>query len=401
MVKINDNFSLLSPSYLFSAIAARVKAYESAHPGVKVIRMGIGDVTQPLVPAAVAELVKASAEQGRAVTFRGYGPEQGHGFLIDRIVEADYPGLPVGADEVFVGDGAKSDIGNIGDILSVDNVVALTDPVYPVYHDTNVMAGRRIVTLPCTEALDFKPALPSEDAAPDVIYLCYPNNPTGVALTRAELAIWVEYALRHRSLILFDSAYEAYISSPDVPRSIYEIPGARRCAIEFRSFSKTAGFTGLRCGYTVVPRELTARAADGSEVSLNSLWRRRQTTKFNGASYVVQRAAAAVLTPEGKAETRSVIEYYKTNAHMLRDSFEQMGLRAWGADNSPYVWIKAPEGMTSWQFFELLLSEYHIVGTPGIGFGSEGEGYLRLTGFSSLENTSGAINRLKNKLNKS
>lgn len=392
MIKINDNFTRLSESYLFSDIARRVKAYSEAHPEAEIIRMGIGDVTRPICRAAVEAMHRAVDDESSAATFRGYGPEQGYDFLREAIVRCDYAarGLDIGVDEVFVSDGAKSDTGNIGDILGRSNLVAVTDPVYPVYVDTNIMAGRRIVYLPSTPANGFCPALP--DVVPDMIYLCYPNNPTGASLTRKQLKVWVDYALRHRSLILFDSAYEAYISpdSADVPHSIYEVEGARKCAVEFRSFSKTAGFTGLRCGYTVVPRDLCGVDESGREVSLNRLWLRRQTTKFNGASYITQRAAEAVYTPEGRSQIHETIRYYMDNAALLRRGLADCGLKAYGGIDAPYVWVATPEGMGSWDFFDELLRR-GIVGTPGCGFGRSGEGYLRLTAFNTRENTLRAI----------
>lgn len=392
MYKVNDNFRNVSESYLFSTVARRVNEFCKSNQGVDIIRLGIGDVTRPVCEVAVAELVKASAEQGVAESFNGYGPEQGHRFLIDLIVEHDYRarGVELSPDEVFVSDGAKSDLGNIGDILSIDNVVAITDPVYPVYLDTNIMAGRRIVTLPCNASNDFIP-VPPADVVPDVIYLCYPNNPTGMSLTREQLAVWVDYARSHGSLILFDSAYEAYIQRADVPHSIYEIDGARECAIEFRSYSKTAGFTGLRLGYTVVPKDLVT--ADG--VRLNDMWRRRQTTKFNGASYVVQRAAAALYTPEGKEQVKANIGYYMTNARLLIQGLADASLTVYGGIDSPYVWAKAPAGMDSWSFFDILLERCHIVATPGVGFGRCGEGYVRFSAFNSRSNTIEAARRIK------
>lgn len=395
MIRINNNFNRLSESYLFSTIGRRVREFEESNPNVRIIKMGIGDVTLPLCSAAVHELVIASQEQGSITSFCGYGPEQGHQFLIEAIIENDYlpRGIKLHNNEVFISDGAKSDIGNIGDILSVDNVVAVTDPVYPVYYDTNVMAGRRIIKLPCLETDNFIPHLPKE--IPNIIYLCYPNNPTGIAMTRDQLAVWVDFARQNKSLILFDSAYEAYITSNDVPHSIYEIDGARECAIEFRSFSKTAGFTGLRCGYTIVPLELKAIDADGHMASLNALWRRRQTTKFNGASYVVQRAATAVLSGKGRQQVRQCIDYYMHNAEILRRGLAEVGLSSYGGIDSPYLWVKAPGGMSSWEFFDRLLTDCHVVGTPGVGFGDAGEGFLRLTAFNSCENTLEAVNRLK------
>lgn len=405
MIKVNDNFTLLSPSYLFSDIAKKVSDYRHTHPEASIIRMGIGDVTRPICPAAINALHKAADDEARGESFHGYGPEQGYAFLREAIAENDYHsrGIDISPDEIFISDGAKSDTGNIGDILSPSCRVAVTDPVYPVYVDTNVMAGRagapmadgrwnRLEYLPCTAENDFCPALPVSE--PDVIYLCFPNNPTGTALTRAQLKPWVDYALRHNALLLFDSAYEAYVSTPDVPRSIYEIEGARRCAIEFRSFSKTAGFTGLRCGYTVVPHELEGTDSKGNSISLHHLWLRRQSTKFNGASYVIQRAAEALYTSEGKHQVRETIDYYMENARMLRQGLSEAGLQAFGGVDSPYIWLKTPHKSTSWEFFETLLHKCNIVGTPGCGFGPSGEGYLRLTAFSSHEATAEAIQRL-------
>lgn len=406
MVKVNDNFCKLPASYLFSEVAKKINSYKSAHSDVEIIRMGIGDVTRPICPAAVSALEKAAAEQGDASTFHGYGPEQGYGFLAEQIARHDYKarGIEVEVDEIFVSDGAKSDTGNIGDILSAANVVAVTDPVYPVYVDTNVMAGRagdlladgrwsRIVYLPCTADNDFIPSLP--DTVPDVIYLCYPNNPTGTTLTRDQLKVWVDYARENKVLILFDSAYEAYITENDVPHSIYEIEGAQEVAIEFRSYSKTAGFTGLRCGYTVVPKALNGIDADGREVSLNALWNRRQCTKFNGASYIVQRAAEALYTPEGMKQVKETVAYYMRNAAILREGVSAAGLKVFGGINAPYIWVKTPAGMTSWEFFDFLLDKCHIAGTPGVGFGPSGEGYFRLTAFGRYEDTVEAVNRLK------
>lgn len=405
MIKVNDNFTLLSPSYLFSDIAKKVSAYRSSHPDADIIRMGIGDVTRPICPAAIEAIHKATDEEASSATFHGYGPEQGYDFLREAIARWDYRerGIDVSADEIFVSDGAKSDTGNIGDILSADCRVAVTDPVYPVYVDTNVMAGRagecgsdsrwsRLEYLPCTAENNFCPPLPKNN--PDVVYLCFPNNPTGTALRRDELARWVGYALANNCLILFDSAYEAYVSDPEVPRSIYEIEGARRCAIEFRSFSKTAGFTGLRCGYTVVPRELKGFDSKGNEVSLHHLWLRRQSTKFNGASYVIQRGAAALYSEEGRRQVRETISYYMENARMLREGLAEAGFTVFGGVDSPYIWVRTPEGMTSWEFFDALLSRCNVVGTPGSGFGPSGEGYLRLTAFSTHEATAAAIGRL-------
>lgn len=405
MIKVNDNFTLLSPSYLFSDIAKKVSDYRREHPDADIIRMGIGDVTRPVCAAAVDALRRAADDESHAETFHGYGPEQGYEFLRKAIAVHDYleRGIDISPDEIFISDGAKSDTGNIGDILSPDCRVAVTDPVYPVYVDTNVMAGRagtplpdgrwsRLEYLPCTAENGFCPPLPVTD--PDVIYLCFPNNPTGTALTRAQLRPWVEYALSHNALLLFDAAYEAYVSEPDIPRSIYEIPGAEKCAIEFRSFSKTAGFTGLRCGYTIVPRALNGTDSKGHTVSLHHLWLRRQSTKFNGASYVIQRAAEALYTPEGRRQVRETIDYYMENARMLREGLASIGLQAFGGINSPYIWVRTPGGLSSWEFFEQLLHKCNVVGTPGSGFGPSGEGYLRLTAFSTHEATAAAIARL-------
>ncbi len=407
MFKINDNFCKLPENYLFSEVARRINAFKEANPGVDVIRMGIGDVTLPLCPAAIEAMKAAVEDEGRSETFHGYGPEQGYAFLREAIARHDYNdrGIDIEPSEIFVSDGAKSDTGNFGDILSADAVVAVTDPVYPVYVDTNIMAGRageatehgfsRIVYLPVTAANNFEPALPEEGVIPDVIYLCYPNNPTGTTLTRAQLRKWVEFALRHGSLILFDSAYEAFIRQDDVPHSIYEIEGAKKCAVEFRSFSKTAGFTGVRCGYTVVPKELKGHDSKGDEISLNHLWNRRQCTKFNGASYISQRGAAAVYTAEGQRQIRQAVDYYLENARVLREGLAEAGLEVFGGVNAPYVWVRTPGGMSSWEFFDLLLSRFNIAGTPGSGFGPAGEGYFRLTAFNTLENTVEAVRRLK------
>lgn len=406
MFHINDNFTLLAESYLFSEVAKRINAYKEAHPEVDIIRMGIGDVTRPLCKAAIEAMHKAVDDQTDSSTFHGYGPEQGYAFLREAIVENDYRarGIDMDADEIFVSDGAKSDTGNIGDILARGNRVAVTDPVYPVYVDTNVMGGRagvldtdgcwsNIIYLPVTAENGFVPALPSE--VPDMIYLCYPNNPTGTTLTREQLKVWVDYARAHHSLILFDSAYETFIRQDDVPHSIYEIEGAKEVAIEFRSFSKTAGFTGVRCGYTVVPKALKGADSKGEMVSLNHLWNRRQCTKFNGASYISQRAAAAIYTPEGKQQTRETVDYYLRNAEVLRQGLLDAGFEVFGGTNAPYVWIKTPDETTSWEFFDILLDRCHVAGTPGSGFGPSGEGYIRLTAFNTYENTVEAISRIK------
>ena len=379
MFRINDNFTKLPASYLFSEVARRVRAYSEAHPGVEIIRMGIGDVTRPLCQAVVEALHVAVDDEAKGETFHGYGPEQGYAFLSEKIAEYDYKrrGLEIEPDEIFISDGAKSDTGNIGDILSQANLVAVTDPVYPVSVDTNVMAGRagelgadgrwsKIEYLPCTAENSFVPSLPVNN--PDVIYLCYPNNPTGTTLTRSQLKVWVDYCREHGALLLFDAAYEAYIREEDVPHSIYEIEGAAEVAIEFRSYSKTAGFTGIRLGYTVVPKSLCGVDENGNKVALNPLWRRRQTTKFNGASYLTQRGAEALYTPEGQRQMKESVDYYLENARMLRAGLAEAGYEVVGGINSPYIWLKTPAGMTSWEFFDYLLDRYHIVGTPGSCF---------------------------------
>lgn len=404
MIRINESFLHLPESYLFSEISRRVSAFKENNPGADIIRMGIGDVTRPLCGAAIEAMHRAVDDEADAASFHGYGPEQGYSFLRDRIAETDYRsrGIDIDADEIFVGDGAKSDLGNFGDILASDCRVAVTDPVYPVYVDTNVMAGRGgapdgcrhegIIYLPMTRENGYVPQLPS--VRPDVIYLCSPNNPTGTAMTRDELKMWVDYARREGSLILFDSAYEAYIHNPDVPHSIYEIEGAQEVAVEFRSFSKTAGFTGIRCGYTVVPRQLTGIGESGERVQLNRLWRRRQCTKFNGASYVSQRAAEATYTAEGRRQIAETIDYYMENARIMRESLAAAGYEVAGGVDSPYVWLKTPEGVSSWDFFDRLLSRVAVVGTPGAGFGACGEGYLRLTAFNTREATREAMERI-------
>lgn len=409
MAFINDNFLKLPGSYLFSEIARRVEAFKASHPGVKLIRLGIGDVTRPLPPACIEAMHKAVDEMASADTFRGYGPEQGYEFLRRAIVENDYAGLDIDASEVFVSDGAKSDTGNFGDILSQANTVGVTDPIYPVYIDSNVMGGRAgtlaadghwsdVCYLPCTADNGFAPQIP--DRRLDVVYLCYPNNPMGTTLTRSQLAEWVDYALANDTLLLFDAAYEAFITEPDVPHSIYEIEGARRCAVEFRSYSKTAGFTGVRCGFTVVPKDLTVKAADGSRVALNAVWNRRQCTKFNGTSYITQRAAEAIYTPEGKAQVRATIDYYLRNASTMLSGLRAVGLEAYGGVNSPYIWLKTPTGVTSWEFFDKLLNEANVVGTPGAGFGPAGEGYLRLTAFGTYEDCLEAMDRIAKNIKK-
>ena len=389
-MKINDHYLNLSSNYLFADIAKKVLAFKAENPEAEVISLGIGDVTQPLCPAVVEALHKAADEMGQGATFRGYGPERGYDFLRNAIVENDYRarGIDIDADEVFVSDGAKSDTGNFQELLSADCVVAVTDPVYPVYVDSNVMAGRRIVKLPCMADNNFVPSLPEERV--DVIYLCYPNNPTGTTLTKGQLKKWVDYALQNDVLIFYDAAYEAFIQSEDVPHSIYEIPGAKRCAVEFHSFSKTAGFTGIRCGYTIVPKKLN--------VPLNQLWSRRQCTKFNGTSYISQRAAEAIYTLEGKQQIRSTIDYYMQNARLMREALGNMGFTVYGGIDAPYIWLKTPKGMISWKFFDWMLHTAHVVCTPGAGFGPSGEGYVRLTAFGTHENTEKALRRIDNKL---
>lgn len=408
MFEVNPNFLNLTPSYLFSEIAKKVAAFKEKNPGAEIISMGIGDVTRPICRAAVEAMHRAVDDLAQAERFKGYGPEQGYAFLREAIAKIDYHdrGIDIAPDEIFVSDGAKSDTGNIGDLFAPGTRIAVTDPVYPVYVDTNVMAGRAgkmdsdgryrgITYLSCTADNDFVPQLPTQRV--DVVYLCYPNNPTGTTLTRQQLADWVDYARTHGVLILFDSAYEAYIRHDDtVPHSIYEIEGAKECAIEFRSFSKTAGFTGLRCGYTVVPHHLRfpSPGSDGRDVELNRLWNRRQCTKFNGASYVSQRAAEALYTHDGREQVRSAIDYYMANASMLRQVLAAEGYEFAGGEDSPYLWVKTPDGMGSWEFFDHLLSRKHLVVTPGCGFGPSGEGYVRLTAFNSREATAEAGQRL-------
>lgn len=403
-MRINDNFEKLPESYLFSTVAAKLRAYKEEHPDADVIRMDIGDVTLPIPQAAIKAMHRAVDDMAEKSTFHGYGPEQGYDFLRKAVAENDYApvGVDISADDIFISDGAKSDLGNLGDIYSEDSIVAVTDPGYPVYVDANVIDGRggelvngrwsRFVYLECNEQNGFKPVPPSAHA--DVIFLCSPANPTGVSFTRAELEAWVEYALRNKALIVYDSAYCAYITDENVPASIYEIEGAKKVAIEVRSFSKTAGFTGLRCGYTVVPSELRGYDADGREVQLRKLWLRRQTTKFNGASYVIQRGAEALYSDEGKREVRANVEYYLENARLIRNTMSEAGFTAFGGENSPYIWVKSPGGESSWDLFAKCLAEANISCTPGVGFGDAGEGYIRLTGFNTRENTREAMRRI-------
>ena len=390
-MRINTNYLQLSGRYLFAEIARQVSAYKSEHPEADIIRLGIGDVTRPLPQAAIDAMHRAVDEYADTKTFRGYGPEQGYDFLIDAIIAHDFAsrGITLDRDEVFVSDGAKSDTGNIGDILSTDNIVGITDPVYPVYVDTNIMAGRRLRYIPCHAGNDFTGDIPKEHL--DIIYLCYPNNPTGAVITREKLAAWVDYALREHAVILYDAAYEAFIQDGKLPHSIYEIEGAKQCAIEFRSFSKTAGFTGVRCGYTVIPKEL--KADDGT--SVNALWNRRQCSKFNGASYISQRGAEAVYTPAGQREVRDIIDYYMSNAAFIRTSLADMGLTVYGGQHSPYIWVSTPDGEDSWHFFRRLLSDANVVVTPGEGFGTHGEGFVRITAFGTADDSRAAMGRIK------
>ena len=400
MAKVNEQFAKLPGNYLFSEIARRTAAFSAEHPDVHLIRLGIGDVTRPLAPAVVEAMGRAVEEMGRRETFRGYGPEQGYPFLREAVAEHDFRarGAEISPDEIFVSDGAKSDCGSIGDIFSADNIVAVCDPVYPVYVDTNAMGGRagsyraetgtwsRIVYLPLTAENGFAPELPTSKV--DLIYLCSPNNPTGTALTREQLFRWVEYAREQDAVILFDAAYEAYITEPDVPHSIYELPGARECAIEFRSFSKTAGFTGIRCAYTVVPKALVRQGQ-----SLHAMWNRRQTTKFNGVAYVVQRGAEAVYSEAGQRQIREDIAYYQANARLIREGLRYAELDVYGGVNSPYIWFRAP--VDSWDYFDFLLREAHVVTTPGAGFGPCGRNYMRVTAFGAAEDTKEAVRRIQ------
>lgn len=404
-MRINDNFEKLPESYLFSEVARRLNEYKAAHPEADVVRMDIGDVTLPIAGCVVSAMHRAVEDMADATTFHGYGPEQGYSFLRDAIAAADYQsrGIGIDADEIFISDGAKSDLGNLGDIYSSDSIVAVADPGYPVYVDSAVMSGRggdrlpdgrwsRIVYLECNAENGFRPAVP--DVHADIVILCSPSNPTGAVMTREDLREWVDYALREKSLIIFDSAYEAFVRNPSLPKSIYEIEGAEKVAIEIRSFSKTAGFTGLRCGYTVVPKALTGTDASGREVSLGKLWNRRQCTKFNGAGYVVQRGAEALYSSEGRESVRNNIDYYLENAGIIRRSLSQAGYAVFGGEDSPYVWIKGKNGESSWQLFGDMLEKYNISCTPGVGFGVSGDGYIRLTGFNSRENTLKAMKRI-------
>ena len=405
VVKINENYLKLKSSYLFVEVARRESEFTKAHPDVNVIKMGIGDVTKPLVPAVGEAFQKAVNEMGEAETFRGYGPEQGYDFLAEAIIKNDYNkyGIELETSEVFISDGAKCDTGNIQEIFAIDNKIAVTDPVYTVYVDTNVMAGRtgemlddgmyeNLTYLKCNAENDFIPDLPKESV--DLIYLCYPNNPTGTTLTKDQLKVFIDYAKENKAIILFDAAYEAFINEDNVPHSIYEIEGAKEVAIEFKSFSKTAGFTGTRCAYTVVPKKLKAYDSEGNSIDVNQLWNRRQTTKFNGVSYPVQRAAEATYSEQGQKEIKEIIDYYMENAKIIRERLTDAGLKVYGGVSTPYIWVKTPNNMNSWDFFDLLLNEANVIGTPGSGFGPSGEGYLRLTAFNTLENTIEAMDRI-------
>ena len=404
MFHVNDHFQKLPGSYLFAEIARRVKVYQQEHPEADIIRLGIGDVTKPLVPAVIEAMHKAVDEMGQQETFRGYGPDFGYDFLVNAIREGDYAsrGVELAFDEVFISDGAKSDVGNIQELFSEDAVIAVTDPVYPVYVDSNAMAGRageyvgdrwnKLVYLPCNAENDFIPPVP--DRPVDVIYLCYPNNPTGTVLTKEQLKVYVDWAKENGAIIIYDAAYRAFINTPGVPLSIYEVEGAKEVAIECNSFSKTAGFTGTRCGYTVVPHEVCGLDSQGNKIELNAMWKRRMATKFNGVSYPIQRAAAAVYTEEGQKQIKEVIDAYMANAKIIRESLAAQGFTVFGGVDAPYIWLKVPQGMTSWEFFDLLLDKCHIVGTPGSGFGPSGEGYFRLTAFNTLEKTKQAMERV-------
>ena len=395
MIKINENFLKLEQSYLFSTIAKKVAAFQKENPDKKVIKLGIGDVTRPLPSIVIEAMKRAAEEQGSAETFRGYGPEQGYDFLREKIQKQDYfdRGIKIDIDEIFVSDGAKCDTGNIVDLFAEDNMVAITDPVYPVYRDTNLMSGReKIIYMPSTAENHFNPDFPKE--VPDIIYLCNPNNPTGTTMDRKEVEKWVHYAKENKSIILYDSAYEAFVEDKNVPRSIFEIEGAKEVAIEFRSFSKTAGFTGMRCAYTIVPKQVKAYTEKGEAVFLNALWNRRQCTKFNGVSYIIQRGAEAIYSEEGQKQIQENIAYYKENAKIIREGLIKAGFTIYGGVDSPYIWLKVPEGLSSWEFFDELLEKANVVGTPGVGFGSCGEGYFRLTAFGTKENTIEAVKRI-------
>jgi len=396
MLKANLNFSKLPQRYLFLDIAKRVSAFSEKHPDADIIRMGIGDVTRPLAPAVIEAMHKAVDDCAASETFHGYGPERGYLWLREAIVNGDYAllGVKMSPDDIFINDGAKSDTGNIGDILAPGTTVGITDPVYPVYVDTNLMRGNEIKYITCNAENGFTGDIPKEKL--DVVYLCYPNNPTGAVITRSKLKQWVDYALENGAIIMYDSAYEAFIRNSEIPHSIYEIEGARKCAIEFRSFSKTAGFTGVRCGYTVIPQELMAKDESGKTVNLNALWERRQSCKFNGASYISQRGALAVYSEQGRAQTRATIDHYLETARIIRECMQEIGLNPQGGENAPYIWAQTPGGMDSWQFFDMLLEKAQVVVTPGSGFGPAGQGYFRITSFADRQRTIEAMERIKN-----
>ena len=411
MAKINENYLKLKSSYLFSEIARRIREFQAAHADARIIRLGIGDVTQPLPPAVIKALHEAVDEMAKAETFRGYGPDAGYEFLISLVAKHDYGarGVSIAPDEIIISDGSKSDSGNIQEIFAADATVALTDPVYPVYMDSNVMAGRTgaadergryagVTYLPCTAENNFEPPLP--DRPVDMVYLCFPNNPTGSVMKKPVLKKWVDWARQNGAVILYDAAYEAYIRDPAIPHSIYEVEGARECAIEFRSFSKSAGFTGTRCAFTVVPKEVAGRTASGERVALNGLWLRRQSTKFNSVPYIIQKGAAAVYTEEGQSQVKALVDFYTENARIIRTGLESAGLAVYGGQNAPYIWLRTPRGLSSWDFFDKLLNEAHVVGTPGSGFGPSGEGYFRLTAFGSRAQTEEAIARIKTRLSR-
>jgi LL-diaminopimelate aminotransferase len=404
MATVNENFLKLQAGYLFPEIGRRVRAFQTENPNADIISLGIGDVTQPLPPAIIKAMKKAVDDMANEDTFHGYGPENGYDFLIDSIIKNDFNarGVDLDSTEIFVSDGSKCDTGNIQEVFGTDNVIAVTDPVYPVYVDTNVMAGRtgpadrngrydRIVYMPCTEENNFIPDLPKVPV--DIIYLCFPNNPTGAVATKDILSKWVDFARETKAIILFDAAYEAFITDPDIPHSIYELEGAKQVAIEFRSFSKTAGFTGIRCAFTVIPKQLNACAKDGRAVEVNSLWRRRHTTKFNGASYISQVGAAAIYSADGKKQTRRIIDIYMANAALIRNSLIKLGYQVYGGTNAPYIWMKTPDEMSSWDFFDHLLAKANIVATPGSGFGPAGEGFIRLSAFAASPDVKEAMRR--------
>lgn len=405
MININENFLKLQAGYLFPEISRRVAKFADNNPDANIIKLGIGDVTEPLAPAVIEAMHKAVDEMSEKKTFRGYGPEQGYAFLADAIIQNDFlpRGVNLDSSEIFISDGSKCDTGNFQEIFALNNTIAVTDPVYPVYVDTNVMAGRtgapleggayeNIVYMPCNAENNFVPALPKQPV--DLIYLCYPNNPTGAVATKAELAKWVDYARKNKAIILFDAAYEAFISDPDIPHSIYEIEGAREVAVEFRSFSKTAGFTGVRCAFTVVPKELKAYTAANESIEVNPIWNRRHCTKFNGVSYMIQAAAKAIYTPDGKQQVADTIALYMNNAKIMRSALTDLGYEVYGGINAPYIWLKTPASIGSWQFFDTLLNKANVVGTPGAGFGASGEGYFRLSAFNNLDAVKEAMSRI-------